>query len=618
MTEFKLHSHNDYQDILHKIIIPLDRFCYYKGNNINSFTINWHTSYTKDEEYLEFFSRTLLGIGLSNSSSETIEKYLLLIKKGITPNLYEYWGNCNDNSQMIVEMFPILHFCLRKKENFDLLFLHEDKKNFQQWFLQINKVKVCNNNWHFFPILVNLFLQKLELEYNQQIIEESWENIDRMYLGNGWYSDGDSKQEDYYNSFAFHFYSLLYAFYSNDNDRITTIKVRAKLFAQNYIHFFANTGESIPYGRSLTYKFAHIAFWSIYSLFIKDKQQLGIIKGIINRNIRWWFSKKIFNSSGLLINGYTYENPYMLEQYNGIGSPYWAFKAFFCMLEPNSDFFKVKELPYPEIPTTKLIPEANLCIHHYNGHSFAFINGQKNSYFCNKTAKYEKFVYSSLFGFNVSRSFETLDMLAPDNTLAIKIGNNIIVRNNARIIYNDEQIQISDWQPTPSVIIRTFIFMGAPWHIRIHNVISTISISLFDLGYAINPENSELNKNRKALYINNRNSCSGIESSEGEINYIKCAPNTNILYPQNLLPYVHYNINPGNNLYTTYVYGNTRYDNNNSKLFVNNGIKITKKFLFAFGRSYQLIQPSIKQKIHIVFFNIYTKFSYIIHYIFDK
>ena len=616
MNNIRLHTYKDYYEVLNRLLKPVETFYFtkYEINNIN--LIN--TNYSKEENILEIFSRILIAESIYNNYSQ-IPYIFQTIKKGVDPTSLNNWQITKDYSQSFVEMFPILLYLTRNKQAFNKNFSPTEKKKVQQWFLQINSYKICNNNWHFFPILTNLFLHKLDLDFNKQIIEESWTKIDQMYLGNGWYSDGNSRQKDYYNSFAFHFYSLLYAFYSNDKDRINTIKIRAELFAKTFIHFFANSGESIPFGRSLTYKFAHVAFWSIYSNFINDQQQLGVIKGIINRNLRWWLTKNIFNQNGLLINGYTYDNPYMLEQYNGTGSPYWAFKAFYCMLNPNSEYFNVKELPYPQIPNTKYIPEADICIQHSEGHSFAFINGQQNSFFCNKTAKYEKFVYSSLFGFNISRSFETLDMLAPDSTLAIKIGNNIIVRNNTTLIHNDENVQISDWSPIPRVTIRTHIFKGAPWHIRVHYVISTINFSLFDFGFSINSEDDNLQKeiNKNEIYIIGCKSCSGVASLEGEINYIKCAPNTNILYPQSLLPYVHYSIHPGRHLYTTSVYGSLTIDKNNSKPSINS-IKRIKNQLIAFGGVYKLPQTSMLQNLFIYIIRIYNKLSYISQHIKSK
>lgn len=604
-----LHSLADYQTVLRSLFTPLlGSMNEYISTLILPNEIA--TNYTPQEAHLESFSRMLLGVSLDVDIEDTIkQKIFQKICIGVDPSSSTYFGEIKSNSQMIVELFPILLFCCQNKKDFFKL-NKRNKQNIENWFLQINHVEVCNNNWCFFPILVNLFLNELGCKNNQEVINTNWEKIDEMYLGNGWYSDGDTQQRDYYIAFAFHFYSLLYALYTNDTERKLKILERASLFAKSYIHYFAASGEAIAFGRSLTYKFAQIAFWSIYTCFIKDEQQLSIMKGIINRNLRWWFTQNIFDKRGVLINGYTYANPYILEQYNASGSPYWAFKAFFCLLRPNTTFFKVKEQALPQLQNTT-IPEAYTSICHKNGQAYAFINGQRNNWFCQKTAKYEKFVYSSLFGFSVSRSFETLDMIASDNTLAARIGDIFIVRNNTKTIYNNNKVQISDWQPLPSILIRTFIFLGAPWHTRVHYIITDLPITLFDCGYAIDT-NKNFNKKQDLHFVklNNTNQFSAVTSDKHSVGIVYTAPNTNILHPHVAIPYTLQTYNKGINLMISTFFGDST-DTIKNDQPLKNDITILNGKLIAFGSAYPLpklsILKQIKYSTYKIIHNIKTK-----------
>ena len=63
---------------------------------------------------------------------------------------------------------------------------------------------------------------------------------------------------------GFHFYGLIYAKLMADVDptRCATLRDRAARFSSDFIHFFAEDGSAIPFGRSLTYRFAEAAFWS--------------------------------------------------------------------------------------------------------------------------------------------------------------------------------------------------------------------------------------------------------------------------------------------------------------------------------------------------------------------
>ena len=127
-------------------------------------------------------------------------------------------------------MFPILLFCIENKILFEEKFNSQDKQNLQNWFFQINEVQVPHNNWQFFIILVNRFLQLLDLEYSKERSDQAFSIIEDMYLGDGWYSDGKTQQRDYYIPFAFHYYALLYSKYTPEDNRSDKFLHRSKLF----------------------------------------------------------------------------------------------------------------------------------------------------------------------------------------------------------------------------------------------------------------------------------------------------------------------------------------------------------------------------------------------------
>jgi hypothetical protein len=80
-------------------------------------------------------------------------------------------------------------------------------------------------------------------------------------------SDGlqpDSKAFDYYASFAIHYYSLLLASsLEKDSPEIAQrFRDRAAKSSLAIVNLFAPDGHSIPFGRSMTYRFATSAFWA--------------------------------------------------------------------------------------------------------------------------------------------------------------------------------------------------------------------------------------------------------------------------------------------------------------------------------------------------------------------
>jgi hypothetical protein len=80
-------------------------------------------------------------------------------------------------------------------------------------------------------------------------------------------SDGlqpESKAFDYYASFAIHYYSLLLA-RSLEKDSPKTAQRHRDRAASNslaIVNLFAPDGQAIPFGRSMTYRFATSAFWA--------------------------------------------------------------------------------------------------------------------------------------------------------------------------------------------------------------------------------------------------------------------------------------------------------------------------------------------------------------------
>lgn len=507
-------------------------------------------SYDTRTMRLESFSRSLLGWSMLPGHEDIKRVIFTMIKNGINSKCNKYWGEIYDNDQKIVEIFPILLYCIENRNLFESLFDEQSRNNLQEWCLQINKVQVPINNWQFFIVLVNTFLRILGLKYSKNSIEHAFENIEKMYIGDGWYSDGNSLQRDYYIPFALHYYSLLYAKYCPEDKRSITFIKRSTIFSKSFMLFFSNSGNAIPFGRSLTYKFAQVAFWSIYSNFIEDKEVLSVIKGIIERNIKWWMSQKIFDSNGFLNIGYCYTNQFMSEFYNAKGSSYWCLKSFIFLLNSSDYFFKIDSSKLENKNNTRrYIPAIFSTIMFHQGHSYMFMNGQKcNNEFGNTEAKYEKFLYTTHCAPCVCRSVSGIENLACDNSLIIKIGQSFIIRKNSHILENNEHVMVSEWKPFNDVSIITYIFPNVPYHYRIHVVNTKISFKLYDFGTAVCKNNSLIKstKDNKA-FCYNTNQISGIYTlfDNGFSSICDCSPNVNLQYPKVVIPYTCTNFEKG-------------------------------------------------------------------------
>ncbi|UQC85899.1 uncharacterized protein CLUP02_11398 [Colletotrichum lupini] len=450
-----------------------------------------------------------------------LESWARGIVAGTDPNSEEYWGDVSDIDQRMVEMESIAFAMLVAPGPFLSACDDEAKERLRVWLRQINGKRMPQNNWLWFRVFVNLALVRalgVPVEQARSIMVGDLKVLDTFYMGEGWSSDGawgkDRKQADYYSgSFAIQFAQLLYVrFAVGDEERVEKYKVHAKEFASSFWRYFDTNGAAIPFGRSLTYRFAFAAFWSAAATagvgLAPPLDDPGVVKGLLLRHLRWWAeTPDMFNTDGTLSIGFTYPNMYLSEDYNSPQSVYWCLKTFVILgLSMDHAFWRCEEKPHPLQDVKPLgtamerrqldpgrvraiwPPRHILC----NGteHHFLLSSGQmtKKS-FKGREAKYGKFAYSSTFGFSVPTG-SLLSQMAPDSTLAASIddGETWCVRwepTEVRIelvsvsfsgVYNEVPSLVSVWKPWKwlDLEVETALvpvvesFPG--WHVRIHKV----------------------------------------------------------------------------------------------------------------------------------------------------
>lgn len=602
-------SKKDYNCILEDIILPLINHIDPNKSGIeleNSFA----ALHSDEVISFETFSRFLWGACvLDYSEKPQLEDNILkMILNGVNEKSKCFWGKLNNYDQKAVEMLPVILFCFLHKQRLKNISTDSDFENLSKWFNQINEKSVSPNNWLFFVVLVNLLLEEMGLQYSTEKVEKAFQLIEKMYLGNGWYSDGVTEQKDYYVSFAIHFYSLLYVkFASDDVDRINKFSQRACVFSKDFIYWFAESGEALPFGRSLTYKFAQVAFWSALVANKIYPYPVEVIKGIINRNLRWWFNQEIFDNNGYLTVGYAYSNQNFAENYNAKGSSYWALKAFILLLlDENDDFFLCNEAPLPELEAIKYIPEAHMTIYRHHKEVQAFVNGQFSiNNFGHTECKYEKYVYSTKRGFNVSKSSLGLDNLAPDSTLALSEDDSYYFsRHGARIINNYAEYLHSIWMPNKEIKIESYIVPKCGYHYRIYKVDTARKIYMCDSGFSLEAskkENISVKKDKNNIILECCNEVVGMGSifGEGKPDMICASPNTNVLYPRVVLPTIKWLLNPGKYCIITYVFSSSDKQNlddslekiKNGIVKVGNNIRIDESVSIDLGRKYKKPNP---------------------------
>lgn len=534
-----LKTKQDYQKCLYDFINPIKNYYTpaFAGIKCGSTSV----CYGENTALMEGFARILWGLApywAGGGKDKDFEKiYLTGIINGTNPEQEEYWGEICDVDQKIVETSALgLGLILAPDKIWEPL-NDKQKENLYNWLSQVNYVKNSDNNWNFFPVLVNLGFKTVGMPYDKEKIDYSLDRIDSFYIGNGWYTDGNSNQVDYYIAFAMHFYGLIYAkvMEKEDEVRSKTFKERAMLFAKDFIYWFAKDGSALAFGRSMTYRMAQCCFWSACVYAGIEPYSLGVMKGIISRNLEWWSQKPVFDNGGVLSIGYAYPNLCMSEEYNGFGSPYWALKAFLILaLDDDHPFFEAEPLPLPKLDDLHIIKEAKMVIQRVDGHAYAITAGQWVEWTLMHVAeKYSKFVYSSKYAFSIARSYYGLVSAGTDSMLTFVKDNMCFVRRKcveSRI--NDDGSVWSKWSPYDGVMVETLIIPAKTGHIRKHKVVCKEDCIAYDCSFAMPEPNDKIYGN-------------------GETETIWCAPNTNLMNPWTELQMIKYNLISGENTIET-------------------------------------------------------------------
>ncbi|KAI9150594.1 hypothetical protein HJFPF1_10369 [Paramyrothecium foliicola] len=433
------------------------------------------THFDEKAAQLEGFARPLWAVGalllgasqeidsdLATAIDEIAQPWIDGIAAGTDPNHKEYWGIMDNIDQRMVEAEIISFALLAAPNKFFTPLEAVQKANIANWLRALNGLPMPLNNWRWFRVFANLALLKVCEEPTEKVwpqITADLDVLDGFYRFDGWSADGPwltsqqaeaeaqqyhktgrrdavgvGRQADYYSgSFAIQFSQLLYIRFASDMDptRAEKYRQRAKDFGAHIWRYFDAEGKSaaIPFGRSLTYRFACGAYFSAVAFAgINDMPQPldkpGALKGFALRHLRWWAARSddIFHVDGTLNIGWLYPNMYMSEDYNSPQSPYWCLKTLIIAgLSQDDQFWAAEELPYPEAWGSKWVPapEQILCSHPQGNHHFMLSPGQFVGWPMKATqAKYSKFAYSSTFAFSVPTG-PLIQQVAPDSTLAL-------------------------------------------------------------------------------------------------------------------------------------------------------------------------------------------------------
>lgn len=528
------------------------------------------SSYKSQIRELEYISRPLWAIFSLIASDEYDEKlvmpYIERIKLGLHPHTqWSFFKPTTKTRQIAVEMAVYGYGLLCCQEKLLKYFDEQEIKYLEEWLYSINEIEFPQNNWLLFLIIVNCGLKSNHLQYSQKKIDDAKDKINQLYVGNGWYQDGVESQRDYYIAFGFHFYSMLLSKFTDELD-VHLVKTRCQAFQNDFQYWIDQQGRTIQFGRSLSYRFGHVAYWVGQVICECYTDNLAEIKEIIFRNLNFWHQHLII-SNHMIPVGCGYENLLISEDYNAVGSPAWALKTFALLMLPSCHpFWKIKPQKKPIIKTISCQKKAGFLIVAGKNHHYALSGFQySQAHILQHQSKYGKFCYSTAFGWNLSRDVQGIDNFAVDNALALSVSgtNQFSSRGEIQNYSMHEDYVYSQWNYGEIAEIESWLIpINEDYHLRIHRIHSTLNLETYEGAFPVLGWHYKFNMpiiKEHTIILENKNMVSGIYDlfKNREPVAVKQNPNTNIYdFETNGVACLYSKISKGTTIFGSLIYGN--------------------------------------------------------------
>ena len=378
-----------------------------------------------------------------------------------------------------------------------------------RWILRVAMIALKDswpNNHYWYPVFCIEILKGLGYSdpEAEPHLQKAYEELEKLYVGNGWYCDGaDFGRFDYYEVWAHHTYTLLWILIADPThpdyaERCNRYRRRTEEFLQLYSHYFDVDGGMVAYGRSLSYRFAAVSAFGLAAL-VGCKIDLGLAKRIILRNIEYFFEKSIPTEDGCFSCGYLYPSMRFAENYASDGATTCYTEGFMCLLAgEDHPLWTTPEAPLPiesgdylvDCPVEKLdfllqgekdyggVTLFNNAIHYFQ---------KGNHGFNDMCGYYSKFCYNSRAGFALS----SRDKAGFDNMISLYTPGLVMTSLRGKIytVESSKECLVSYHIPfdnDPETSIKTWTLpLSKGYHVRIHKVTLSRPYGVREGGFCI-------------------------------------------------------------------------------------------------------------------------------------
>ncbi|KPI18413.1 putative conserved protein UCP014753 [Actinobacteria bacterium OK074] len=280
---------------------------------------------------LEGYARTLL-LAAFRRDEKALERY----GEGLAAGVTGVWPRIEDRSQPLVEAASIaLALRLTRPLLWDRL-PEGVRQRAAAWLSDALTAEPWPCNWELFPVTVGGFLSEIgyETDAAHAAVDRGLDAIEKWYVDDGWYTDGDGRKFDYYNGWAMHLYPVLHAWLADDAALLDLYGGRLSRHLADYARLFGADGAPLHQGRSLTYRFATTVPLWLGALTGSTPLPPGQTRRQASGALKYFLDRGAVDDRGLLTLGWRGPNPAVLQGYSGPASPYWASKGFLGLLLP--------------------------------------------------------------------------------------------------------------------------------------------------------------------------------------------------------------------------------------------------------------------------------------------
>lgn len=310
----------------------------------------------KAAAYLEAFARLFSGIApwLNSEEGSPKEKalrteYRSLVLKSISnamnPLAKDYMEWQVGAQPLVDASFLALGFlrCPWLWEHLDAT----TRKEVVDAFLRTRNVRPAYNNWLLFSAMIETFFLAYNYPWDEMRVDLALRQMDKWYVGDGHYSDGESFHFDYYNSYVIHPFlnqilqtlAIKTAFYKGLHEKQMKRSERYAVIQERLVNAdgsFPVTGRSLVYRGAAFHHLADVAWNKKLPSSLTPGQVRSALTAVIKKTTE---SPSTFTKDGWLNIGlYGLQND-IADVYNTTGSLYLCAEILLPLGLPESDVF---------------------------------------------------------------------------------------------------------------------------------------------------------------------------------------------------------------------------------------------------------------------------------------